>query len=100
MGELNPLEHFRKSLIQTGVPSQIAHEFKLAGLPTFIELQTTCQNGIPGKQNTTSGTAAVQQVKPVAICDLSEMAETAALLKRPQTLSVSTIDRLPGQTGR
>ena len=97
---MNPLKHIRESLIQAWVPGHIAHQFKLTGFPAFIELKTTGQNGIPGKQNTTPGTATVQQVKPVAIGDLSQMAETAALLQRPQTLSISTIDRLPGQTGR
>ena len=80
---MNPLKHVRESLIQAWVPGHIAHQFKLTGLSSLIQLQTTGQNRVASEKDTAADTTTIQKIKPMAICDLAQMAETAALLKRP-----------------
>jgi hypothetical protein len=70
-------------LVQSWVPGHIAHQFKLTGLPSFIELETTGQNRVASKKHSTAGTTTIEKIKPMAIGDLAQMTETAALLKRP-----------------
>jgi len=97
-GLLDGPKHDGQGLIKPGVPGHIAHQLQLIGLTTIPQLNATCQHRVASQQHTTAGTAAVQQVQPVAVGDLTEVTETAALLERPQALSIATVDRLPGQT--
>ena len=80
---MNPLKHVRESLIQAWVPGHIAHQFKLTGLSSLIQLQTTGQNRFASEKYTAADTTTIQKIKPMAIGDLAQMAETASLLKRP-----------------
>ena len=79
---MNPLKYIRESVIQAWVPGHIAHQFKLTGLSSLIQLQTTGQNRLASEKDTAAGTTMIQKIKPMAIGDLAQMTETAALLKR------------------
>ena len=80
---MNPLKHIRESVIEAWVPGHIAHQFKLTGLSSLIQLQTTGQNRVASEEDTAADTTTIQEIKPMAIGDLAQMTETAALLKRP-----------------
>ena len=98
--ELNAPQHGRQGLIEARIPGHIAHQLKLASLAPVVELHTARQHRFTGQQDATAGTAAVEQIKPMAIGDLTQVTEAAPLLERPKPLGIPTVDRLPGQPRR
>ena len=63
----------------------------------MAKAKTTRQGRVAHHQNAATSPPAIEQVKPVSIRDLPEVAEAAALLDRPEQLSGAPIHRLPAQ---
>ena len=95
---LDALQQSWKSLFQAGIPGQVAQEFELIPATSLSQLQATGKNGIVGEKHTTARPRAIQQIKPVAIGDLTQVTETASQLNRPEQLGRAAVDRLPAQT--
>jgi hypothetical protein len=94
---LKTTQQLRKGLIETGIPGHIANQFQRVLILAFPQAQTSRQHGITSHQDTTARTATIEQIQPMAISDLAQMAETASLFNRPETLGIAAIDPLPGQ---
>ena len=93
----NLTQQLRKGLIETGIPGHIANQFQRVLILAFPQAQTSRQHGITSHQDTTARTAAIEQIQPMAIGYLAQMAETASLFNRPEALGIAAVDRLPGQ---
>ena len=94
---VNPAQNSRQRLFQTRVPGHITNQFELEPMAGINELKTSGQNRFTGDQHTATGPAAIEEIQPMTILDLAQMAETPPLLDRPETLGIASIDRLPVQ---